>query len=274
MPTHPAARKPACLPAGRPAMRPEGALMLDQLLAALTQYGSPALFVVVAIAAVGVPVPVTLLLIVTGSLAAQGAINIWLAIAIAAVGSVAGDQIGFAVGRWGGKKLVSRFSRMVGDAERIKTLDAKAKSWGSAGVFFSRWLVTPLGPWINLASGAADYSWLRFTLWDFLGESFGAAPLHLAGPCFQRPCPAGRRDVRRPLLGDSRSSGCRISWLEAILREKQPGQTAPSSVSSRNERILAHGLLGLLDRQKHRIARQAPHNGIHHHAQHARNIAA
>ncbi len=148
--------------------------MLDQLLAALTQYGSPALFVVVAIAAIGVPVPVTLLLIVTGSLAAQGSINVWLAIVIASAGSVAGDQIGFAVGRWGGKKLIAKFSRLLGDAERIKKLDARARSWGGAGVFFSRWLVTPLGPWINLASGAADYSWLRFTLWDILGESFGA----------------------------------------------------------------------------------------------------
>jgi membrane-associated protein len=148
--------------------------MLDQLLAALIQYGSPALFVVVAVAAIGVPVPVTLLLIVTGSLAAQGMINLWLAIAIAAVGSVAGDQIGFAVGRWGGKKLVAKFTWLIGNAERLKKLDAKAKRWGGAGVFFSRWLVTPLGPWINLASGAADYSWFRFTLWDFLGESFGA----------------------------------------------------------------------------------------------------
>src|SRR5580698_10336419 len=158
--------------------------MLDQLLAALTQYGSPALFVVVAIAAIGVPVPVTLLLIVTGSLAAQGSINLWWAIAIASVGSVAGDQIGFAIGRWGGKKLVAKFSRMLGDAERIKKLDAKAKSWGGAGVFFSRWLVTPLGPWINLASGAADYSWFRFTLWDILGESFGAALYILLGLVF------------------------------------------------------------------------------------------
>jgi membrane-associated protein len=148
--------------------------MLDQLLAALTQYGSPALFVVVAIAAIGVPVPVTLLLIVTGSLAAQGVINLWSAIAIASVGSVAGDQIGFAVGRWGGKKLIAKFSWLLGDAQHIKKLDAKAKRWGGAGVFFSRWLVTPLGPWINLASGAADYSWFQFTLWDILGESFGA----------------------------------------------------------------------------------------------------
>src|ERR1700691_4577563 len=149
--------------------------MLDQLLAALTQYGSPALFLVVAIAAIGVPVPVTLLLIVTGSLAAQGSINLWLAIAIATVGSVAGDQIGYAVGRWGGGALAGWLTRMIGSPERIRELDAKAKSWGGAGVFFSRWLVAPLGPWINLASGATDYSWLRFTMWDFLGESFGAA---------------------------------------------------------------------------------------------------
>ena len=149
--------------------------MSEQVLAALARYGSPALFAIVAVAAVGVPLPVTLLLIVTGSLAAQGVMNVWLSIALAAVGAVAGDQIGFAVGRWGGKALVARLSRMIGSAERIRELDARAKSWGGPGVFFSRWLVTPLGPWINLASGAADYSWLRFTLWDFLGESFGAA---------------------------------------------------------------------------------------------------
>jgi membrane-associated protein len=148
--------------------------MSEQVLAALALYGYPALFAIVAIAAVGVPLPVTLLLIVTGSLASQGVVNVWLAIAIASVGSVAGDQVGFVVGRWGGKPLVAKLSRMIGSAERIRKLDAKAKRWGSSGVFFSRWLVAPLGPWINLASGAADYSWLRFTLWDFLGESFGA----------------------------------------------------------------------------------------------------
>lgn len=148
--------------------------MSEQVLAALERYGSSALFAVVAIAAIGVPLPVTLLLIVTGSLVAQGAMNIWLAIAIAAVGSVAGDQVGYAIGRWGGRALAARFSGTFGNAERIAQLDAKAKRWGGAGVFFSRWLVAPLGPWINFASGAADYSWPQFTLWDVLGESFGA----------------------------------------------------------------------------------------------------
>jgi membrane protein DedA with SNARE-associated domain len=149
--------------------------MSERVLAALAGYGLPALFVIVAIAAVGVPLPVTLLLIVTGSLAAQGVLNFWSAIAIAAVGSVAGDQIGYAVGRWGGSRLVARLSGMIGSPERIREFDAKAKKWGATGVFFSRWLVAPMGPWINLASGITDYSWLRFTLWDFLGESFGVA---------------------------------------------------------------------------------------------------
>jgi len=67
--------------------------MLNQLLAALTQYGSPALFAVVAIAAIGVPVPVTLLLIVTGSLAAQGAMDLWASIAIATAGSVSATRL-------------------------------------------------------------------------------------------------------------------------------------------------------------------------------------
>jgi membrane-associated protein len=171
--------------------------MSEQVLAALARYGYPALFAIVAVAAVGVPLPVTLLLIVTGSLAAQGVLNLWLAIALASLGSIAGDQVGFAVGRWGGKPLVARFSRMIGSAERIKEMDAKAKSWGGAGVFFSRWLVAALGPWINLASGAAEYSWLRFTLWDFLGESFGAGLYISLGMVF-----SDRVQAISALLGD------------------------------------------------------------------------
>src|SRR5690606_34537270 len=36
--------------------------------------------------------------------------------------------------------------------------------------FFSRWLVTPVGPWINLLSGSTKFSWLWFTLVGAVGE--------------------------------------------------------------------------------------------------------
>src|SRR6266700_1003556 len=104
--------------------------MREQILAALSQYGSPALFGVVTIAAVGVPLPITLLLIVTGSLAAPGVVNFWWAVGLATAGSVLGDQAGYAIGRWGGSRLVDRFSR-------LRKMRAQARAWGGPGIFFS-----------------------------------------------------------------------------------------------------------------------------------------
>jgi membrane-associated protein len=147
--------------------------MREQILAALSQYGSPALFAVVMIAAVGVPLPITLLLIVTGSLVSQGVMNFWLAIGLAGAGSVIGDQIGYGIGRWGGSELVDQFTRLLGGPEPLEKAQSTARRWGGSGIFFSRWLVTPLGPWVNLASGLAGYPWMRFLVWDTLGEFLG-----------------------------------------------------------------------------------------------------
>jgi len=174
--------------------------MSDQVLAALAHYGLPALFAVVVIASIGIPLPVTLLLIVTGSLAEQGVMNLGVAIGVSSVGSVLGDQIGYVIGRWGGDALQARFIRLLGSPERLRRIDDKARSWGGAGVFFSRWLVTPLGPWINLASGAAKYSWLRFTVWDVLGETLGCALYIALGMAF-----SDRVQAVGAILGD-------LSW--------------------------------------------------------------
>ena len=158
--------------------------MREQILAALSQYGSPALFGVVTIAAVGVPLPITLLLIVTGSLAAQGVVSFWWAVGLATAGSVLGDQAGYAIGRWGGSRLVDRFSRLLGSRERLEKTQAQAREWGGPGIFFSRWLITALGPWVNLASGIAEYSWTRFLIWDVAGEFLGALIYILLGRVF------------------------------------------------------------------------------------------
>jgi membrane-associated protein len=147
--------------------------MREQLLAALSQYGSPALFAVVTVAAVGVPLPVTLLLIVTGSLVSQGVMSFWLSIALAGAGSVIGDQIGYAIGRYGGSALIERFSRFLGGADKLHAAEGKARHWGGPGVFLTRWLLSPLGPAVNLVSGTVGYSWARFVFWDVLGEFLG-----------------------------------------------------------------------------------------------------
>jgi membrane protein DedA with SNARE-associated domain len=144
--------------------------MRDVLLAFLAQYGSPALFAIAAVASVGLPLPVVLLLIVTGSLIAQQVMDPWWAIGLACAGSIAGDLTGYAIGRWGGGRLLARFSRLLGGEERLKHAEEKVRSWGGMGVFLTRWLLTPLGPWVNLASGISGYSWGRFLLWDTVGN--------------------------------------------------------------------------------------------------------
>jgi membrane protein DedA with SNARE-associated domain len=148
--------------------------MSEQLLSLVTQYGPPALFGIVGIAAIGVPLPITLLLIVVGSMVSQGAMDIWLAMAAASAGSILGDQAGYAIGRWGGTAAVAKLSGLLGKKNSLDAMEAKARAWGGPGIFITRWLLSPLGPWINLASGTAGYPWHRFLFWDILGEVTGA----------------------------------------------------------------------------------------------------
>lgn len=149
--------------------------MREQLLALVSQYGSPALFAVVLVASLGAPLPIALLLVVTGSLAEQGALNLWTAIAVAGSGSVLGDLAGYAIGRWGGSALVYQLSRVIGGKNRLEQLEGRARERAGLYIFLTRWLLSPLGPWVNLASGIARYPWGRFLLWDTLGEFFGVA---------------------------------------------------------------------------------------------------
>ena len=77
----------------------------DQLLAALSLYGLPVLFGVITIAAVGVPMPVTLMLVAAGSFVELGEMKLWQVIIVASAAAVLGDQIGYALGRWGGHRI-------------------------------------------------------------------------------------------------------------------------------------------------------------------------
>jgi len=143
----------------------------DQLLAAFLLYGLPVLFGAVVIASVGFPLlPVSLLLVAAGSFVEQGELKLWQVIIVASTAAVLGDQIGYGLARWGGRRLVARVTRKIGGQAKIQKAEALAKRWGGPGIFFSRWLVTELGPWINVTSGIAGYPWRRFILWDVLGE--------------------------------------------------------------------------------------------------------
>jgi membrane-associated protein len=144
--------------------------LTDQVLAALLLYGLPVLFGVVLICSVGIPFPVSLMLVAAGSFVQQGDLKLWQVIVVASVAAVAGDQVAYCLARWGGRSLIGRVSRSIGVEAQIKQAEALTRRWSGAGIFLSRWLVTALGPWVNVTSGIAGYPWRNFLLWDVLGE--------------------------------------------------------------------------------------------------------
>jgi membrane protein DedA with SNARE-associated domain len=142
----------------------------DQLLSEILIYGVPLLFAVILVAAVGVPFPVSLTLVAAGSFAKQGEMSLLPVMLAASLAAIIGDQIGYGLSRWGGRRLINRITRRVGGVAKIKEAEALSKKWGGPGIFFSRWLVTGVGPWLNVTSGIAGYPWQRFIFWDALGE--------------------------------------------------------------------------------------------------------
>ena len=144
--------------------------MNDYLLQWLSAYGLAAYFLILVISSAGIPFPITLMLIIVGSYVEQGEMELWQVLTIGVAGAVAGDQIGYAVGRFGGSRLVGRMSHRAGGEEKVEKAKNFTKKWGGAGIFFSRWLITLFGPWINITSGAVRYPWGKFIFWDIAGE--------------------------------------------------------------------------------------------------------
>ena len=159
-------------------------MLIDQLLSAFALYGLPVLFGALLIGAVGIPMPASMMLLAAGSFVAQGDLSFWWVLALASIAAILGDNIGYWIGRCGGRRVVLRVSHSIGGEARLLRAEEWTRRWGWAGIFFSRWLVTPFGPWVNLASGLGLYSWPRFLFLVVAGEVLWVALYVVLGHIF------------------------------------------------------------------------------------------
>ena len=154
------------------------------MLAALGLYGLPVFSILIFTTSLGIPLPATFALVAAGSFVQLGDMNLWWVLALGAVAAVIGDQAAYAIGRWGGHRLAERLTGWFGGAKQLAKAENAVNRWGWAGVFFSRWLVTPLSPWVNYTSGITGYPYRRFLLWDIAGEVLWVALYVVAGMKF------------------------------------------------------------------------------------------
>lgn len=104
-------------------------------------YGLEILFVAVALESVGVPVPGESSLIAAGVLASRGDLQMSGVVAVAATAAIVGDNVGYVLGRWGGRRLLDRWGplRRCGPRVLPKTERFFAR-YGGAAVFLGRFI--------------------------------------------------------------------------------------------------------------------------------------
>lgn len=107
-------------------------------------------------------------MLAAGAFVASGDLPVSGVVLAALTGAIAGDQLGYWLGRLGHRRLGGRGGKNAGKAWRGAR--AILQKRGAMGVFLSRWLFSPLGPYVNVAAGALAMAPLRFTLWAVLGE--------------------------------------------------------------------------------------------------------
>jgi membrane protein DedA with SNARE-associated domain len=131
--------------------------------------GYPLLFLLVMSEAGGVPIPGETALITAAVLASKGKLNIELVILLAAAGAIVGDNLGYLIGRKGGRWLLERpgaFHR-----QRLQVLrvgEPFFETHGPKAVFFGRFLLG-LRVWASWLAGATRMRWRVFALWNALG---------------------------------------------------------------------------------------------------------
>lgn len=145
--------------------------MTDLLLEWMSHYGVPILGATTFLSCLALPVPSSLMMLTAGGFVASGDLAGWSVMTAAYLGAVVGDQAGYALGRGFGAPILTRLSRRPRRAQLIERARTRLRTHGTMAVFFSRWLVSPLGPYVNLASGASDMHWLRFSGASIAGEA-------------------------------------------------------------------------------------------------------
>jgi len=160
----------------RPAMRHGGdsARSLDWLSVThlVQEYQSWALvllFALVAIESAGVPLPGETALIASAVLASQGKLDIVEVIAVAAAAAIVGDNVGYFIGRTGGRALLEKWSFLERHSKKVlPRAERLFARHGGKTVFFGRFvaILRVTSAWM---AGVSHMPWWRFFAFNAAG---------------------------------------------------------------------------------------------------------
>ena len=145
----------------------------------LLQYGLFLLFVLIAIESAGIPIPGETALVIAGFLASQGHWSIVWVIVVAAAAAIIGDNIGYWLGRVGGRKLLARWEVTRRYAARaLPPSERFFRRHGGKTVFLGRFIafLRVAAAWL---AGISRMHWWEFAAWNAAGGIIWATAVGL-----------------------------------------------------------------------------------------------
>jgi membrane protein DedA with SNARE-associated domain len=149
--------------------------VLHSLEPALNHYGYLAVAGFVFLEDFGVPVPGETILILGAVYAGTGRLNIYLVGLLAFLAAIAGDNLGFAIGHFGGRRLVDRYGRYVFlTPERFEKAERFFERHGGKVIVIARF-VEGLRQANGIVAGTIGMHWARFLMFNAIGAALWVA---------------------------------------------------------------------------------------------------
>ena len=164
--------------------------MLAAIIDLPANVGYAAVFALIAVETMGIPVPGETALITAALLAHDGKMEILPLIALAAAAAIIGDNVGYAIGRKGGRRLFELPGPF--HQHRLEALAVGEPFFarhGPKAVFLGRWVagLRIASAWL---AGMNKMPWPRFLFWNALGGICWATSIglgvYLAGHAFEK----------------------------------------------------------------------------------------
>lgn len=145
----------------------------ELLIQYFRQYNILVLGILMILQGIGIPIGVSMVAIACGAFAYAGEFNIVAIVLEVWVFAWLGDCTGYLFWRIIGYRLLDRFPKL---NKYFKPKLLKAHNYldkhGKAAVFLTRFLISPMGPFVNVAAGIVNYNVISFSLFALFGELF------------------------------------------------------------------------------------------------------
>ena len=148
---------------------------LNALSGPLNHYGLWAVLALVLVEDFGIPVPGETVLIAAAVFAGGGRLNVFAVALVGFAAAVVGDNIGYVIGRFGGRRLVERWGRYIFlTPERLDKAEAFFNRHGAKIIVVARF-IEGLRQANGIIAGIAQMHWLRFLACNALGAALWVA---------------------------------------------------------------------------------------------------